>query len=373
MSNPFGTSNQGGYQGPPTSTQAAPQQGFGGGAGYGGYGGFGGFQSQPSYGGFGGGFGGFNPMFGGLGGLGFNPMMGMGFMQPMPFFGGFGGGYGGGFGGFGGGFSPYQQPQFNPMFGGLGGLGFNPMMGGQFMQPMQKFDPYQQFQQPQDFGSLDMRYRGGPQMSPEMRQRREQDMRNMERMAQQPVQQPVDTSVDAFKNSQAYQDAMKNAFHGGGYQQDIGKSKYGFAGNGMQTGTLDRAYEDWKKSQPVQPAVATQSAMNMEEQARSLAKGPISGGLGFNPMMGPQFGMPTGENTGVKGIDPEQQYQQDLSQMQQQRAMNPGGRSIQDWQNEYNQLYPANRMTMNVAPSLEQFIQRRSNPISFPGMPGFTL
>lgn len=233
MSNPFGTSNQGGYQGPPTSTQAAPQQGFGGGAGYGdygGFGGFGGFQSQPSYGGFGG----FNPMFGGLGGLGFNPMMGMGFMQPMPFFGGFGGGYGG-FGGFGGGFSPYQQPQFNPMFGGLGGLGFNPMMGGQFMQPMQKFDPYQQqmfqprglnfddspmgvrpdFTRPagfveeaaqQNFPSMDMRYRGGLQMSPEMRQRREQDMRNMERMAQQPVQQPVDTSIDTFKNSQAYSD-----------------------------------------------------------------------------------------------------------------------------------------------------------------------
>lgn len=259
MSNPFGTSNQGGYQGPPTSTQAAPQQGFGGGAGYGGYGGFGGFQSQPSYGGFGGGFGGFNPMFGGLGGLGFNPMMGMGFMQPMPFFGGFGGGYGG-FGGFGGGFSPYQQPQFNPMFGGLGGLGFNPMMGGQFMQPMQRFDPYQQFQQPQDFGSLDMRYRGGPQMSPEMRQRREQDMRALETQA--------------------------------------------------------------------------------------------------NASLTP---------------DAETQYQQEQTAAQQQRAMNPGGRSMQDWQAQYSQRYNPNRMTMDMAPSLDEFIQRRTNPISFPGMPGFTL
>lgn len=94
----------------------------------GGYGGFGG-----GYGGnYGGGYGG-NSMFGGLGGMGFNPMMGQQFMQPMgygggwggPMMGGFGGGYGGpmmGFGGYGGGFSP--------MMGGYGGYGGNPMFGG---------------------------------------------------------------------------------------------------------------------------------------------------------------------------------------------------------------------------------------------------
>lgn len=210
MDSPFGTSNQGGYRGPSTSTQQpAPQQnygGFGSQQAFGGYQGFGGPQQQQGFGGY---QGGFNPMFGGIGGLGFNPMMGPQFMQPMPFF--------GGFGGFGG-FNPYQQQQlnpyqqfnpfqggygggFSPMFGGIGGMGFNPMMGPQFMQPMQQLqNPYaqsmfggqaqklrqeqQQFNPNQNYNvPMDMRYRGGPEMSPEMRQRREQDMQMMESQA----------------------------------------------------------------------------------------------------------------------------------------------------------------------------------------------
>ena len=61
-----------------------------------------------------------------------------------------------------------------PMYGGLGSLGFNPMMGPQFGMPMQGFDSTghrkQQFEQRQ-FNSDqmpvmgDMMYRGGPEMS----------------------------------------------------------------------------------------------------------------------------------------------------------------------------------------------------------------
>ena len=205
-----------------------PQGGFGGGNAFGGgFNGFGGFQPQSGgYGSFGGqGFGqGFNQGFGNFGGGyggGFSPFQG-------------------GFGGFGGGFNPMFGGGFNPMFGGIGGLGFNPMMGPQFGMPMQGFMPQPQFQpqfnpQQQDvrdqqflqqaqaaelaktqpsntdfyspgsgmqmdmppqqaiFGGIgglgfnpmmgrnfgmpmDMRYRGGPEMSLQMRQQRGQDM-----------------------------------------------------------------------------------------------------------------------------------------------------------------------------------------------------
>lgn len=292
MSSPFGTSNQGGYQGPPTSTQAAPQQGFGGGAGYGGYGGFGGFQSQPSYGGFGGGFGGFNPMFGGLGGLGFNPMMGMGFMQPMPSFGGFGGGYGG----FGG---------FNPMFGGLGGLGFNPMMGGQFGMPMQGFNPYQQ--QQQNFGSFDMMYRGGPQMSPEMRQRREQDMRNMDRMsmggfggmgaaAAQAQRTPIQFD-EKMPTEQDWNLHAATAFYAP--NTDMEAMKRDFMSRPMRTPRNLEAFAQPTADQPRQQPMY----------------GGL-GGLGFNPMMGPQFGMPIGQRAQLLQDQRQFGYGQDTPQMQ---------------------------------------------------------
>jgi len=195
-----------------------------------------GFGGQQGFGGFRGGQQGFgsNPMFGGIGGLGFNPMMGSQFMQPMGYggfgggpqgfggFGGFGGGpqgfggyggfgggpqgfggYGGfgggpqGFGGFGGGQQGFGGFGSGQMFGGIGGLGFNPMMGPQFMQPTgygggpQNFGGFGGFGGGQQgFGgfnsspqSLDMAYRGGPQMSPQMLQQRERDMQAMQNMA----------------------------------------------------------------------------------------------------------------------------------------------------------------------------------------------
>jgi hypothetical protein len=153
MPSPFGQSlsQQGGFRGQNNSGPQGMQapmfltqgndtpmqsQGFGGGGGYGGgYQGFGGFGGGQSYGPSGS----YNPIFGGIGGLGFNPMMGPQFMQMMGGFGGFGG-YPmmGGFGGFGG----------YPMMGGFGGYpqqmmgyggGYNPMfggLGGMGMNPM---------------------------------------------------------------------------------------------------------------------------------------------------------------------------------------------------------------------------------------------
>ena len=102
-------------------------------------------------------------MFGGIGGLGFNPMMGRNFGMPM------------------GGFNPYQQQQqFAPQ---------------QMQQQMQQFapqkpqGPYQQLDPNQDYGgSIDMRYRGGPEMSPQMRLQRGQDMQAMEKMTLTPEQ-----------------------------------------------------------------------------------------------------------------------------------------------------------------------------------------
>lgn len=146
--NPFGQSLQGGrgqFQAPQSFGGGQQNFGFGqpmnyspfsGGlgslygnmGGFGGYGGYGGFGGGfgGGFDGYGGGMGGYNPMMGGLGGFGFNPMMGYGGM------GGFGGGFGG-FGGFGGGMGGY-----NPFFGGIGGLGQNSYFN-QRMPPQGQF------------------------------------------------------------------------------------------------------------------------------------------------------------------------------------------------------------------------------------------
>lgn len=284
----------------------------------GGFGGFGGGYQMPQQnwgGGFGGGYGsgfgfggGFQPSFGG----GFGGGYGGGF-QPQqqfnPYQGGFGGGFQpqgfGGFGGFGGGFNPYQGGfggGYNPMFGGIGGLGFNPMMGPQFGMPMQGFNPYQQ--QPQDFGSFDMMYRGGPQMSPEMQQRREQDMRNMERMAQQP-------GLGGLGGGPGQHDRINNPFTGPQRSaQDIlsmavGKTpqdmQYDLNKDGKITSADALAYQRQYGQQPQTPV---DSGMNRGVDNMSIGPGfgsrqPMYGGLGslgFNPMMGPQFGMPMGLN-----------------------------------------------------------------------------
>ena len=242
------------------------------------------------------------------------PMYGMG---GMPFGGGYGG-YGG-FGGFGGGYGG----GFNPMFGGIGGLGFNPMFGPGFGQPMSPFGGGMG----RNFGGFGGGFGGYPQFG---------------------------------------------GFGGGfgGYPQFGGFG--GFGGFNPMFGGI--------------------------------------GGLGFNPFMGPEFGRrmpqrdlrnelfgnaqkpqpavkqvpgdlnyiglaveppekeyrsavvePLGTNTGIKQPDEEAKYRQDALQMQQQRAMNPGGKSMQYWQSEYNRMYPADSLTAQVVPSLDQFIQNRTN------------
>lgn len=328
-----------------------PQGGFGGGQGFGfgggnqgGFGGFGG-GNQGGFGGFGGFGGGFNPYQGGFGGMqqGFNPFQG-----------GFGFGGGQGFspfqGGFGGGFNPFQGGYgggFNPMYGGIGGLGFNPMMGPQFGMPMGGFNPYQQ----QQYNPYQQRPQ---QQSPEQLQAQ---------YGLSPYKPSGDNSAQ-FNPDQT--PVMGDMMYRGGPPT-------------MQ----DRQFSQRREQDMRQMAnMAQQGGAGQtppQPQMQELAKQQPTqygglGSLGFNPMMGPQFGMPTGQNTGVKGIDPEDQARQDQLRMQQQRTMNPGGRSMQDWQSQYNQMYNPNRMTMDMAPSLDQFIQRRTNPIRLPGAPeGFYL
>lgn len=315
---------------------------------------FGGFQPQPSFSGnvFGGGFGGgFQPQqqsFGGFGGGqgfgGFNPFQGgFGGFQQQQQFNPYQGGFGGGFNPYQGGFQPQQQqfnpfqggyggmPQqgFSPMFGGIGGLGFNPMMGPQFGMPMQGFNPYQQRPYAPDRANesgmpmpgptgretfdnprmMDMMYRGGPEMSPEMRQRREQDMRNMERMAQQP-------GLGGLGGGPGQHDRINNPFTGPQVSaQDIlsmavGKTpqdmQYDLNKDGKITSADALAYNRQYGQQPQTPV---DNGMNRGVDNMSIGPGfgsrqPMYGGLGslgFNPMMGPQFGMP---------LTADQKYQQ---------------------------------------------------------------
>ena len=275
---------------------------------------------QRPQGGFGGGQGyggGFNPFQGGGQGFGFQ-------QQFSPFQSGYT--YGGGFGGFQQQFNPFQggfggggfQPQgfggggYNPMFGGIGGLGFNPMMGQGFGMPMQGFGGFNPYQQ-----------------------RPQQQQQQQQQSQQNPFQTQDAELTSQMQNAPEYQ-AFQNA---------------------------QKAWEGSEGYKGIQ-----QKRQELARQMQQPMYGGI-GGLGFNPMMGPQFGMPMNANTGVKQPDDEQRYQQEQIQMQQQRAMNPGGRSMQDWQSQYNQMYNPNRMTMDMAPSMDQFIERRTNPIKFPEMP----
>lgn len=190
----------------------------------------------------------------------------------------FQGGYGGGFG---------------TMFGGIGGLGFSPMMGPQFGRQMRGFSPYQQRFQPQQFVEgnypqvgtppmMDMRYRGGgPEMSPEMLQRRENDMRNMERMATQGLPQ----------NKNQFENMVRN----------LG---------------LDR-----------QEPVMSPHSGNMGARQSTMFSG--LGGLGLNPMMGTQIGMQ---------LTPEQKYQQAQQYGNQQYLSRPEVRSANE---EYSRALEA--------------------------------
>lgn len=250
MNSPFGSSNQGGFR------QQPQQQNFGqqGGFGVQTPGTFGGFQPQQQSFGFGGGqgFGGFG---GGQGFGGFNPFQGgFGGFQPQQQFNPFQGGYGGGFQpqGFGGG--------FNPMFGGIGGLGFNPMMGPQFGMPMQQFgfggfNPYQQqMLQNQQF-----------------MEQRDQALGPMQQAAQQARQQNP-----AYAQLQQLQGQFRDQ---------------------------NPSYEQLKQIHDLQNQIDSDpafikaknayesAAQQFQTQQRQPMYGGI-GGLGFNPMMGPQFGMP---------------------------------------------------------------------------------
>lgn len=318
MAGPFGASNQGGYQGPSMNMQQ-PQGGFGGGQGFGfggGQGFGGGFQpQQQSWGGFGGGFGGFGggfqPQgFGGYGG-GFNPYQG---------------GYGGGFqpqgyGGFGGGFNPYQggfggfQPQgfgggYNPMFGGIGGLGFNPMMGQNFGMPMSGFGYQPPYQIDDGMGRI-------PQDGLTVAQRRE-------RMGLPPEQDVAFSQADMtpqmrsaaaqneMLNSSQYKELTDKFGRTGLHTLDWSENEY--ADNpelsafkksqeyqqgmyGPHSNSMGQAFQNWlykNKDNLSADAFNYESPRLKSEREmgrRQLMYGGL-GSLGFNPMMGPQFGMP---------------------------------------------------------------------------------
>ena len=80
--------------------------------------------------------------------------------------------------------NPFTQPGGMPssLGGGLPAMNMASMGGGMPQMPQAKLDA-----PPQAFdgggGMMDMRYRGGPQMTPEQRRQREQDMQNMQLMA----------------------------------------------------------------------------------------------------------------------------------------------------------------------------------------------
>ena len=418
----------------------------------GGFGGFGGYQMPQQNWGGGQGFSGFG------GGQGFNFGGGQafgGFQQPQfnPFQGGFGGGFGGGFSPFQGGFGG-----FNPMFGGIGSLGFNPMMGQGFGMPMQGFNPYQQRPYNPDRANesgmpmpgptgretfdnprmMDMMYRGGLQMPPEMRQRREQDMRNMERMANSQPQVPApwmptitetpgfgdwqqkqkqwadqtpegisytkaNEALEAFKkanpNVSSYSGywadpALKAQYDKiyGDYQsgtqtyfnklneyektnpfsptaqqpqspftgpqrsaQDIlsmavGKTpqdmQYDINKDGKITSADALAYQRQYGQQPQTPQTPIDSGMNRGVDNMSIGPVFVSrqpmfggiGGLGFNPMMGPQFGMP-------KPYDPFVSYSMPRASLQAEQTAEAGQRA-------YAQARPEERELMDRIKSM---------------------
>ena len=355
MNSPFGSSNQGGFRQQPQQQNFSQQGGFGvqtagtfGGFqpqqqsfGFGGGQGFGGFQPQQSFGGFGGGqgFGGFNPFQGGFGGF-----------QPQQQFNPFQGGYGGGFQpqGFGGG--------FNPMFGGIGGLGFNPMMGPQFGMPMQGFNPYQiqmmdkqrQFEQQQFNADQtpvmgDMMYRGGRDTRADFR-----DMRNAENEVSHfglwggtgeydpktgqidlgrprpPAAQPQSPFTGPQMSAR---DILNMAV--GNTPKDM---QYDLNKDGKITSADALAYQRQYGQQPQTPQIPVDSGMNRGVDNMSIGPGFGSrqpmyggiGGLGFNPMMGPQFGMPMQGMGGYGGFNPYQPPQQREQLLQDQKRFGYG-------------------------------------------------
>ena len=340
---------------------------FGGGQGYGG-----GFQPQfgggQGFGGFGGGQG-FQPQFGGGQGYG-------GGFQPQ-----FGGGQG-----YGGGFNPFQggqgygggmQQGYNPMFGGIGGLGFNPQMGQQFGMPMQGgFNPYQQQQQQYNpYQQQQQQYNPYQQQFNPYQQPRVSDTYEPSFPQQMPeyfTTMPVDE--DKYAPSSPFTGPQMNAQNI--LEMAVGKTpkdmQYDLNKDGKITSADALAYHRQYGQQaaapapapapsnasgsqftqlmqtngtelirppaqqtPVQPTNLQSLQPNFEDQQRQFQMlqqqrqqqsmfGGI-GGLGFNPMMGRNFGMP---------MDMRNRGAPELEMLRQQQRMYGGGQDTQPTQRQ---------------------------------------
>jgi hypothetical protein len=230
----------------------------------GGFGGFGGGQMPQQNWGGGQGFGGFG------GGQGFNFGGGQafgGFQQQQfnPYQGGFGGGFGVGFSPFQGGFGG-----FNPMFGGIGGLGFNPMMGSGFGMPMQGFGG--------GFNPLQQQNQNDMQ--------RTLDMRQMENVAGQGGAQQPATNSFADRMASIQQGKFQNPFQA----QDAELNSQ--MQNLPEYQALQNAQKAFESSEGFKSIHQKRQDMARQMQERRQPMYGGIGGLGFNPMMGPQFGLP---------------------------------------------------------------------------------
>lgn len=281
---------------------------------------------QQPQGGFGGGFGGFQPQqqgFGGGGNFDFGGSQGFGGFQQQfnPYQGGYGGGQG--FGGFGG-FQPQQQFNsfqggfgggfgggYNPMFGGVGGLGFNPMMGQGFGMPMQGFNPYQQQMQQNPYqqqfipSQQHVQFQHGQhQVSPYQQQQNSfqtQDAELTSQMQNMPEYQALQNAQKAFEGSEAYQ-ALQNA------------------NRAMESSDVYKNINQRRQMLNQQMNASDDKRMRQAVMPRDIQTGqPMYGGLGglgFNPMMGPQFGMPMGQRAQLLQEQKQFGYGQDMPQMQ---------------------------------------------------------
>lgn len=98
---------------------------------------------------------------------------------------------------------------------------------------------------------------------------------------------------------------------------------------------------------------------------------PFQGGFGggFSPFQG-GFGGGNPFFGGIGGLGVNSAYREQMPRgappPSRLRPEELGGRSIQDWQSEYNSRYSPNRMTMEVPPSFDAYVRRWVDPIQFP-------
>jgi hypothetical protein len=168
------------------------------------------------------------------------------------------------------------------MFGGIGGLGFNPMMGPQFGMPMQgfggqqqqQFIPSQQQFQPQQQNPFQAQYQT-PQSQNPLQQYQDQMRASPRGFVAVPEEfQAMEKAGTAFQNVQ--QQKMKEL------------PEYQAMEQARQSFELSPSFMALKQ-QELQQQQRQQEKQQFRAQPRML--GGI-GGLGFNPNMGPQFGMP---------------------------------------------------------------------------------